>query len=347
MARGLEALGHSVRQVGDRRGLRFGALRRIRYNLTQARSGNPAVANANLVVGFDLDGFLLGRGRPRYVVCLKGVMADELRFEKGWTRTRFRLLSRLEARNARSADVVTVTSDYCRRVATEAYGLDPGRVSVVPEGIDLEEWTETPPGLSSADDRSVTAPATDPLILNVARQYKRKNTIALVRAMPGVRARVPDARLRIVGGGPELHRLRGEVRALGLEGIVELAGELPGHDAMRREYGRASVFCLPSLQEGFGIAYLEAMASGVPVVALDCAAVPEVVPHGEAGFLVPPDDSEALVDALARLLGDAAIRRRMGDAGRRHVQRYAWVEVAQRFLVAAGSPSFCPERPTS
>jgi glycosyltransferase involved in cell wall biosynthesis len=292
---------------------------------------------ADLVVGFDLDGFALREDLPRYVVSLKGIMADEMRFESGWPRLHFRMLSRLEAANARRAHIVTVTSEHSRRIALAAYGLDPSRVRVVPEGIDLTDWSvaERPSEERDAAASLTAQPATGgSVILSVARQYRRKNTIALLRAMTRVRESVPQARLRVVGGGPELNRLRRERRSLGLQGAVELLGEVPGTQNVRAEYRTADVFCLPSLQEGFGIVYLEAMASGLPIVALDAAAVPEIVRRDQAGILVPLDEPEGLGAALVRLLEDSALRRRMGTAGRERARLYDWPEVALRFLDA-------------
>jgi glycosyltransferase involved in cell wall biosynthesis len=194
-------------------------------------------------------------------------------------------------------------------------------------------------GVGSADNAGSALPATadeaGPVILSVARQYRRKNTSALLRAMPAIRAAVPDARLRIVGGGPELPRLEEERLSLGLEGSVVLMGEVPDMATVRDEYRTADVFCLPSLQEGFGIAFLEAMASGLPIVAYRCGAVPEVVPDGEAGLLAPRDDPEALANALIRLLSEEPLRHRMGEAGRRRASRYSWEEVARHFVAAA------------
>jgi glycosyltransferase involved in cell wall biosynthesis len=259
---------------------------------------------------------------PRYVVSLKGIMADERRFESGWPRLRFSLLSRLEAANAGRADIVTVTSQHSRRIALAAYGLDPDRMRVVPEGIDLTGWG------------SAERPREGSVILSVARQYRRKNTIALVRAMAQVRESMPLARLRVVGGGPELDRLRRERRSLGLEGTIELLGEMPGSQALREEYRRADIFCLPSLQEGFGIVYLEAMASGLPIVALDAAAVPEIVLEDRVGMLVPPDKPGALAETLIRLLQDRDLRLRMGTAGKERAALYDWPNVARRFLDA-------------
>jgi glycosyltransferase involved in cell wall biosynthesis len=99
-------------------------------------------------------------------------------------------------------------------------------------------------------------------------------------------------------------------------------------------YRRAGIFCLPSVQEGFGIVFLEAMAAGLPIVATSAAAVPEVVPHGLAGTLTPPGDITALADALAELLASPALRARLGSYGREHVSRYDWDSVADQFLEA-------------
>lgn len=294
-----------------------------------ARTGDARLADAALVVGFDLDGFAFRPERTPYVVCLKGVMADEMRFERGRPRLRFRLLSHLEGANARSADVVMVTSEHSRGVALEAYGLDPTRVKAVPEGIEIERWSDP----AEAADKPVGA---ETVILSVARQYRRKNTIALLRAMPSILEAAPSTRLRIVGGGPELQHLVRARQSLGLAESVVITGELPDADGIRNEYRAADIFCLPSLQEGFGIAFLEAMASGLPIVACRSSAVPEVVPEGKAGLLVPPDDPLALEGALVRLLRDPPLRRRMGEAGRRIAGEHGWDRIARLFLSAVG-----------
>jgi glycosyltransferase involved in cell wall biosynthesis len=322
----LRELGHEVVVRAPRR--RTGrSLSRLRFNLgLRGFRGR----DFDLVVGFDLDGFLLPPlESATRVTALKGVMADELRFERGLTQARFRLLSRLERRNARAADRVIATSRYSRRAAVAAYDLDPGRVEVVPEGLDLSRWPDPGPR-SRASGEAV--------ILSVARQYRRKDTRTLLEALPAVLRKIPGVRLRILGGGPELPALRARARALDLDRSVTFLGEIGNRERVRTEYAAADLFALPSLQEGFGIAYLEAMASGLPVVAARAAAAPEVVPEPTAGILVPPGDPPALADALTRLLLDPDVRARMGAAGRVHAEAFGWPSVARRFLEAAGFP---------
>jgi len=323
LARGLEAIGHRVVPLRPHAEPRGRPLLRLAYNLEVP--GRLHRGDFDLVVGFDWDGcWHRPDGGPPYVVAVKGVLADEAGHERGLARASLRLQAALERRNLRRAARVVTTSRYSQGRAVAAYGLAPERVVTVPEGIDLGAW------------RGLPAPRRGgpPTILSVARQYPRKNTRTLLAALPLVRRRLPGARLRIVGGGPELPALRRMTADLGLDGAVTFLGPVARDADVRREYARADLFCLPSLQEGFGIVFLEAMAAGLPVVAGAAGAVPEVVPHGEAGLLVPPSDTHALADALATLLADGALRRRMGAAGRAHAAAYDWPKVARRFLDA-------------
>jgi glycosyltransferase involved in cell wall biosynthesis len=182
----------------------------------------------------------------------------------------------------------------------------------------------------------------------VARQYPRKRVVDLIDAFAVVTAREPRARLVIIGDGPEHAALQRRLQDRGLQAQVRLLGALQEDAEVRRWYTRASVFCLPSEQEGFGIVFLEAMASGLPVVTTTSAAIPEVVPDGEAGLLVPPRDPDALAEALLRLLQDPDLRARLRECGRRHVRQYSWDRVADRFLeaveplVAQSSTTSCP-----
>ena len=131
----------------------------------------------------------------------------------------------------------------------------------------------------------------------LAHLYRRKGIHTLLRAFSLLRA---GSVLRIVGIGPEKQRLEQLAAALELTGRVQFLGQLP-FDALVAEYRNASVFALPTTQEGFGIVFLEAMASSLPIVACRAASVPEVVGDG---LLVAPDDHEALADALRQLLDD-------------------------------------------
>ena len=327
IARGLEVLGHRVemRPLGWRTG--FHTLDRWLYNLGVALSPPRDV---DLVIGVDLDGFLWARSRRMpFIASLKGIIADELKNERGWVRMLLSVQARWERLNTRRADLVLVTSQYCADVARHEYGVAASRLAIVPEPIDLETWDEH---FALAGRRSRSGP----VVLSVARMYPRKRLSDLLRAAVHLRDRVPNARIRIVGRGPEwdaLVRLHAE---LGLEETVALLGDV-SLGQLAEEYMSADVFCLPSVQEGFGIVFLEAMAARLPVVACRAGAIPEVVADAVTGVLVPPRDPVALADALASLLEDRARATRLGLEGRHRVRGYTPRHVAERFLEAVRS----------
>jgi glycosyltransferase involved in cell wall biosynthesis len=300
-----------------------GIVSRLFFNLGPARAAGEGPWDA--VVGFDLDGLFVRAPGALRVASVKGVIADEMRFERGWTRLGMFLASRFEKRQVRRAGLVVTTSAYAARRIAEEYGVAPESVRVVAEPIDLSRWEAA---LAAAPQDAHR----DPAVLCVAHLYPRKNVASLVRALLLLRTR---PRLRVVGAGPELPALRRLVGKLGLTDRVELCGHVP-FERLVLAYRNADVFCLPSLQEGFGIVFLEAMASGLPVVACRAAAVPEVVPDGECGLLVPPGDEPALAFALDRLIESENERRRLGSAGHRRAARYDAPAVAGRFLEAIG-----------
>jgi glycosyltransferase involved in cell wall biosynthesis len=139
--------------------------------------------------------------------------------------------------------------------------------------------------------------------------------------------------VRIVGKGPESARLLRLAEQLGLADTVTFLGEIP-RQALALEYVGADCFCLPTIQEGFGIVFTEAMAAGLPIVACRAAAVPEVVEDGRTGVLVSPRSPEELAMALEKVLTSAALRRELGDNGRRRVETLDLDRVAVRVLEA-------------
>lgn len=275
----------------------------------------------------DLDGFLWARARRLpFVVSLKGVIADELKNERGWVRVLLAIQARWERLNARRADIVIAPSRYSADVARREYGLAAVKIAVVPEPIELERWTSL---FAAARPR----PRGGPTILCVARMYPRKRIGDLLEAAALLCLRIPGARVRIVGKGPEWEDAVRLHATLGLGETVTLLGDV-SRDRLAEEYVSADIFCLPSVQESFGIVFLEAMAAGLPVVACRAAAIPEVVEDGVTGLLAPPRDPAGLARALEALAVDPARARAMGEAGRRAVPAYVPERVAARFLEA-------------
>jgi phosphatidylinositol alpha-1,6-mannosyltransferase len=323
LVRGLRRHGHhvTVRSLGWRSG--FHTLDRWLFNLHAALA--PPVAD--IVVGIDLDGFLWARrhrGTRRFVVALKGIIADELRNERGWVRKLLTVQARWERANCARADRVVVPSRYSAEIAGALYDVPAPRLAVVPEPIDLAEWRR----LLAEFGR---APAARPTVLCVARLYPRKRVEDLLEAARILHDRIPDVQVRIVGHGPEWARLQRVHDRLGLGDSVVFLGEVP-RVTLAVEYGGAHCFCLPSVQEGFGLVFLEAMAAGLPVVACRAAAVPEVVADGRTGLLVPPRRPDELAQALQRVLGDEGLRKTLSEEARRRVEDFDLDRVAGWFL---------------
>src|SRR3989441_1000523 len=172
-----------------------------------------------------------------------------------------------------------------------------------------------------------------PWLLTVARLDFHKGIDTVIRALPAIRAAFPAVRYAVAGIGNRRSALEGLVSELGLADAVRLLGFVPDDD-LPALYNAVDLFVLASrrydlLVEGFGIAIVEASASGLPVIASRSGGIPEAVREGETGFLVDPDDPAAVAATAIRLLGDEALRRRMGAAGRAAVEtHYNWDRVA-------------------
>jgi glycosyltransferase involved in cell wall biosynthesis len=314
-------LGHEV-LMSMPAGVRTTTLSRILFNIRIRKQLQSIHADA--IIGFDLDGVFVPRGGPLHVASIKGVLADEATHERGIERSALKVQAWLEARHVRRADRVITTSMYSADRIASFYGIDRERIAIVPELIDLDAW-----------DRALEpAPREEgpPRILTVAHLYPRKGVDTLLRAFASVPG---EAHLRIVGTGPERERLKELSHTLGMADRVHFLGHLP-FIALVAEYRNATLFALPTEQEGFGIVFLEAMASSLPILATRVAAVPEVVSEGVTALLANPGDEATLAQMLELLLDDAALRKRLGDAGRAHVSRFAAPVVARQFLAAIG-----------
>jgi glycosyltransferase involved in cell wall biosynthesis len=248
------------------------------------------------------------------------------------------LIERAEAALVRRANVVTAPSaDLARQVEREMR-LRPGRVRIVPNAIDVQEF-------SPSRDDGACPPVT---ILHVGRYARHKGIFVLAEALVHLAAqdpgRTPSGRVRwrvvfagsdrpVASGGSSRARLASFFATQGLSDRVALHGFVAQNDLVAL-YHAADLCVVPSiLYESFSYTCLQAMACGRPVVATTMGGIPEVVIDGETGLLVPPGDPVALAAALRRLIDDARLRRRLGRAGReRAVQLYAHRTVAQQNL---------------
>ncbi|MBV9279272.1 MAG: glycosyltransferase family 4 protein [Chloroflexi bacterium] len=211
----------------------------------------------------------------------------------------------------RRADRVLCVSRHSARRAIEANGLSPEKVRVLHNCLS-----------SSAEPLPRGRRSAGPSILTVSRLSllePYKGHARVIRALPRLLARFPNLVYHVAGDGDARPALQALADECGVAHATRFHGSVTDGQ-LRRLYADADVFVMPSSGEGFGIVFLEAMAHGVPVVAGNVDATPEVVTEGETGLLVDPASEDELVGAVTTLLDDAGLRERMGLAGARRAR---------------------------
>ena len=217
-----------------------------------------------------------------------------------------------------AADAIAVPTTYAARTFTER-GVPLGKLIVNPYGVDPDRF--------SAPPRTTGAPRR-PRVLFVGQVGVRKGIVTLLRAFSNL---TRDAELHVVG--PIEPAIEEVLRHEPTENVV-FTGPLSG-SRLIQAYASAHIFCLPSIEEGFALVLLEAMAMGLPVVTTNVSGGEELVRPGVDGYLVPASDPEALAERLAWLIADGERRRAMGHAARRRVDEcFRWDHYGDRAMTA-------------
>ena len=315
---GISVLADALRQLGHTVDFECPTLHFPVYTADRLwfNRGLRASSTHDCTVGFDMDGYrIAGAPGAPHIASLKGVIADEVRFERGLTRLTMSLQARCERLHVQRAAGVLVSSRYSAECAQRLYSLEQ-LPTVVPELIDLAAWRRYLADFPAAPTRFT--------VLFVGRFYRRKRVGLLLEAAAALRGAIPDLEVRIVGNGPCDAAWRARAEHLKLQRTVTWLGDI-SRAGLAAEYNRAHVFCLPSVQEGFGIVLLEAMAAGKPIVAARAAAIPEVAPHAT---LVEPESAESLAAGILDLHDSSLARAAQAAKG------LAWVEQFDAPLVA-------------
>ncbi|MEV7218140.1 glycosyltransferase family 4 protein [Kitasatospora cineracea] len=233
-------------------------------------------------------------------------------------------------------DVLTYLGEYTRsRIARAVGPAAAARMVQLPPGVD--ESTFRPDSGGDAV-RARLGLSERPVVVCVSRLVPRKGQDTLIRALPRVLAAQPDTVLLIVGGGPYRAELEKLVDTVGVRSSVVFTGAVPWEE-LPAHYGAGDVFAMPCRTrrggldvEGLGIVYLEASATGLPVVAGDSGGAPDAVREGETGYVVPGEGGEELLARrVVGLLDNESLRREMGEAGRKWVhEAWRWDMLAER-----------------
>ncbi|MGW0596688.1 glycosyltransferase family 4 protein [Streptomyces sp. NPDC002776] len=234
-----------------------------------------------------------------------------------------------------STDTITYLGEYTRsRIAGALSPAAARRMAQLPPGVDEKTFH---PGSGGTEVRARLGLTDRPVIVCVSRLVPRKGQDTLILAMPRILAKEPDAVLLIVGGGPYERDLRKLAHETRVADSVHFTGAVPWSE-LPAHYGAGDVFAMPCRTrrrgldvEGLGIVYLEASATGLPVVAGDSGGAPDAVLDGETGWVVRGGSPEQAADRIVTLLGDAELRRRMGERGREWVEeKWRWDLLAER-----------------
>jgi len=234
-------------------------------------------------------------------------------------------------RIGRGVDVVTYLGEYFRVRLAPLVDAELGQLS---PGVDVDAFR---PDVDGSGVRAKYRLDDRPVIVCVSRLVPRKGQDALIRSLPAILRRVPDALLLLVSPGPYRSTLERLARAGGVVDRVIFTGEVPWDD-LPAYYAAGDVFAMPCRTrrggldvEGFGIVYLEASATGKPVVAGNSGGSLDAVRDGETGYVVDGRDLDAIADRVATLLDDRELATRMGAAGRAWVEReWRWATQAAR-----------------
>jgi phosphatidylinositol alpha-1,6-mannosyltransferase len=240
---------------------------------------------------------------------------------------------RLLRRIGDGVDTVTYLGEYTRSRIAPALGPRAAKRMVqLPPGVDEKTFH---PGSGGAAVRAALGLSDRPVVVCVSRLVPRKGQDTLILALPRVLREFPDAVLLIVGGGPYRRDLERLAERTGVAASVRFTGPVPWKD-LPAHFGAGDVFAMPCRTrrggldvEGLGIVYLEASATGLPVVAGDSGGAPDAVLDGETGWVVRGGSGEQTAERVLTLLRDPELRARMGERGR------AWVEESWRWDLLA------------
>ncbi|MEK7121305.1 MAG: glycosyltransferase family 4 protein [Patescibacteria group bacterium] len=217
----------------------------------------------------------------------------------------------------RKANAVTVISNYLGQYVRSQNPKIP--ISIIPNGVDLNKFKQR--------DNKVDSKT----IITVSRLVKKNGVGDLIDAMAVVRNEIPDAKLMIVGDGPLGGSLKLKVKNLNMENSIQFLGEI-SNDSIPEYLAKADIFVRPSLSEGLGSAFLEAMAAGLPIIGTRVGGIPDFLKDGETGLFCKVADPKDLTEKIVRILKDEQLREKIINNGKALVvQKYDWNIIAIEF----------------
>lgn len=239
---------------------------------------------------------------------------DAILFQPSWA-----VLTNIEYH---CADKVIAVSKAMAQEAAGYYGLPEDKIVVIPNGVCLPSLSKVPMQDQNAGH----------IVLFVGRLIWRKGVRFLIEALPQILTEYPDAELQIVGNGEQKSILEERIKKFSIENSVRFLGKV-SPERLVSLYHEADVYVQPSLYEPCGLAIMEAMSFGKPVVATHVGGIPELITNGVGGLLVEPENSLQLATAITTIFSDESLGRRLGGNARKRVEReFTWKAIAEKTL---------------
>lgn len=227
----------------------------------------------------------------------------------------------------RKADSVTVISNYLAQYVKSQNPKIP--IRVIPNGVNLKQFPISNFQIPNKENERNT-------IITVSRLVKKNGVGDLIEAMAIVGNEIPDARLLIIGNGTLEKDLKLKVKGLNLENNIKFLGEI-SNESLLEYLSMADVFVRPSLSEGLGTAFLEAMAAGLPIIGTPVGGIPDFLKDGETGLFCKVADPKDLAEKIVRILKDEKLREKIINNARKLVaQKYDWDIIANEFAQIYG-----------
>jgi glycosyltransferase involved in cell wall biosynthesis len=296
------------------------------------------VYEAHAVSGYGFSNALKKRGiKKPFIQTVHGVLADEYTqsLQRGTPTFRAKLanlimwqLAKLEEESAKNATLNVTISKYSAEKIVQFYCVDKEKIRIVPNGVDTQRFQ---PSEECEKIKQQIGIDSKLCVLFVGRLIPRKGLTFLVEAAKRIVKEYVQTTFLIVGDGPQKNHIISYLEKTNLTDNFVFLGDV-NERVLPLLYNCADVFVLPSIQEGQGIALLEAQATAKPVVAFDVGGVREAVVNGETGLLMKPDSCE-LAEAVMKLLGNWSLRETIGSKGRKFiVDNFSWDVCARKML---------------
>jgi glycosyltransferase involved in cell wall biosynthesis len=287
----------------------FGVLRHRRYD----------ILNTHFAIPSGPTGVVLSRlfGTPQVLTIIGGDIYDPTKKLSPSSNALLRAVVRRVLNS--SAHVIAISQDIKDRAERDLH---------CKTGIDVIHYGLTPPRFQETSRRELGLPEDEVILISIGRLVRRKALGDVLLALS--RLEGPRLRLLIIGEGPEERRLREMARTLGLSEQVEFMGAVWGERKFQY-LAAADMFVLPSVHEGFGLVFLEAMHCGLPVIASTSGGQTDFLRDGETGYLVPVGEVEPLTQSILRLARDEGLRRQMSEFNREYAKAFHISGVAERY----------------